>query len=81
VMKSRRFMCSPQSEDHTLPHRRKCRVVHHSKSGRPLHDRSSPESGSPSVILLRFRHFCSGSLALASLNRACRDHRPPRKAT
>src|ERR1700692_769270 len=26
--------------------------------------------------LIRFRHFIDGSLALASLNRACRDHRP-----
>ena len=26
--------------------------------------------------LNRFRHFIDGSLALASLNRTCRDHRP-----
>src|ERR1700730_17282778 len=26
--------------------------------------------------LIRFRHFIDGSLALASLNRTCRDHRP-----
>src|SRR4249919_3491663 len=26
--------------------------------------------------LIRFRHFINGSLALASLNRACRDHLP-----
>src|ERR1700687_1949248 len=26
--------------------------------------------------LISFRHFISGSLAFASLNRACRDHRP-----
>src|ERR1700746_1537900 len=25
---------------------------------------------------IRFRHFIDGSLALASLNRTCRDHRP-----
>jgi hypothetical protein len=28
-MNSRRFMCSPQAKDHTLPHRWKRRVVHH----------------------------------------------------
>src|SRR5262245_17455815 len=28
--------------------------------------------------LIRFRHFSDGSLALASLNHACRDHRPDR---
>src|SRR6202051_2312516 len=26
--------------------------------------------------LIRFRHFIDGSLALASLNRTCRNHRP-----
>jgi hypothetical protein len=26
--------------------------------------------------LIRFRHFIDGSLAFASLDRACRDHRP-----
>src|SRR2546422_4877365 len=26
--------------------------------------------------LIRFRHFIDGSLALASLNHTCRDHRP-----
>ncbi len=31
--------------------------------------------------LIRFRRFISGSLALASLNRACRDHRPDFSAT
>jgi hypothetical protein len=31
--------------------------------------------------LIRFRRFCSGSLALASLDRACRDHRPDVSAT
>ena len=31
--------------------------------------------------LIRFRHFIDGSLALASLNRACRDHRPGVSAT
>jgi hypothetical protein len=31
--------------------------------------------------LIRFRHFCDGSLALASLDRACRDHRPGVSAT
>src|SRR5262245_60255418 len=31
--------------------------------------------------LIRFRRFCSGSLALASLDRACRDHRPGVSAT
>jgi hypothetical protein len=31
--------------------------------------------------LIRFRHFCDGSLALASLNHACRDHRPDVSAT
>jgi hypothetical protein len=30
VMNSRRLMCSPQAEDHTLSHRWKSRVVHHS---------------------------------------------------
>ena len=32
-MNSRLLMCSPQSEDRTLPHRWKYRVVHHNKSG------------------------------------------------
>src|SRR5271166_7023179 len=35
-----------------------------------------PEDGSAPRFwhrLIRFRHFCSGSLALASLNRACRN--------
>src|SRR6267142_4699447 len=31
--------------------------------------------------LIRFRPFCDGSLALASLDRACRDHRPGVSAT
>jgi len=31
--------------------------------------------------LIRFRHFIDGSLALASLNHACRDHRPDVSAT
>jgi hypothetical protein len=31
--------------------------------------------------LIRFRHFTDGSLALASLNLACRDHRPGFSAT
>jgi len=31
--------------------------------------------------LYRFRHFIDGSLALASLDRACRDHRPGVSAT
>jgi hypothetical protein len=31
--------------------------------------------------LIRFRRFCSGSLALASLDRPCRDHRPDVSAT
>ena len=31
--------------------------------------------------LISFRHFISGSLALASLNRACRNHRPGASAT
>ena len=31
--------------------------------------------------LIRFRHFTDGSLALASLNRACRDQRPGVSAT
>src|SRR5262249_51314224 len=36
-MNVRRLMCSSQPEDCSLPHRsRKCRVVHHSKLGRPL---------------------------------------------
>src|SRR5439155_14358749 len=30
VIKSRRLMCSPQAEDHTLPYPWKRRVVHHS---------------------------------------------------
>src|SRR5438094_3014213 len=38
-----------------------------------------PEEGSPPGFLhrlIRFRHFIDGSLALASLNLACRDHVP-----
>jgi hypothetical protein len=36
--------------------------------------RSKPLLGNaPSDRLIAFRHFCSGSLALASLNRACRN--------
>src|SRR6516225_8323734 len=37
-----------------------------------------PEDGSaPGFdITFRFRHFCSGSLTLASLDHACRDHVP-----
>jgi hypothetical protein len=31
--------------------------------------------------LIRFRRFCSGSLALASLDLACRDHCPDISAT
>src|SRR5262252_2259144 len=31
--------------------------------------------------LIRFRHFIDGSLALASLNLACRDHGPDVSAT
>jgi hypothetical protein len=31
--------------------------------------------------LIRFRRFCSGSLALASLDLACRDHCPDVSAT
>jgi hypothetical protein len=32
AMNSRRLMCSPQFEDHTLPHQdRECGVVHHGK--------------------------------------------------
>src|SRR6266849_11205540 len=31
--------------------------------------------------LIRFRHFIDGLLALASLDRACRDHRPGVSAT
>jgi hypothetical protein len=31
--------------------------------------------------LIRFRHVISGSLALASLNHACQDHRPDVSAT
>jgi hypothetical protein len=31
--------------------------------------------------LSKFRRFCSGSLALASLDHACRDHRPDVSAT
>jgi hypothetical protein len=31
--------------------------------------------------LIRFRHFIDGLLALASLNHACRDHRPDVSAT
>ena len=31
--------------------------------------------------LIRLRHFIDGLLALASLNRACRDHRPGVSAT
>ena len=33
-----------------------------------------PEAGSAPGFELNFRHFISGSLALASLNHACRDH-------
>jgi hypothetical protein len=38
---------------------------------------SNPKApGSAGGYLLRFRHFCSGSLALASLNLACRNPVP-----
>src|SRR6516225_3513201 len=41
------------------------------------HTRFIPPGGpSRPWQLIRFRHFIDGSLALASLNRTCRDHRP-----
>src|SRR5262245_746585 len=37
MMNLRCFVCCPQSENCTLPHRgKKCRVVHHSKFWRPM---------------------------------------------
>ena len=50
-----------------------------------LHDQSAAALEIVAVIvqggLIAFRRFCSGSLALASLDRACRDHRPDVSAT
>ena len=43
----------------------------------PAYPRFIPPGGpSRPWQLIRFRHFIDGSLALASLNRTCRDHRP-----
>src|SRR4029077_6857268 len=43
----------------------------------PAYPRFIPPGGpSRPWQLIRFRHFIDSSLALASLNRTCRDHRP-----